>query len=109
MGKKRETEWFVEPLDDFSNEKIAEQILKDDNLLPSEVDGHKVYPIDKGMRCLLERSVDKRIRFKIFYRNTPHSKIQEWIIWKKKTKSKKVKKVQNQIDQIKKKKNAASK
>ncbi len=114
MANKRKYEWFVKPLDDFTNQAVTELLLKTgdvDEVLELK-DGHskthRVLRVDYGVVQLVQRSQKHQpLRFKVFNRQGPDSAAREWKFSENgngRKKSAKIRDVVNRINLAKKKK-----
>ena len=79
---RRVTQWYVEPLNDYSNAKIAEALAEThlSNSLEEVRDGsnrpHKVFAVDYLFVDRLQSTqTDTELRFKVFNRTSTHGKV----------------------------------
>lgn len=86
MPKKTVCEWFIKPLDDFTNEAIA-RLMADRcesdvsslnfSLVDNQGESHDVWSVDYPVVATFQRS-KQPVRFKVFTREGRSSPIRPW-------------------------------
>jgi hypothetical protein len=110
MARKQKCEWFVKPLDDFTNQAVIDLLSKtaDVDEIPELPDNegkvHRVLRVDYGTVQLIQYSKKHMpLRFRVFNRYGSHGQAREWRFSFQRKKGVKVRKISDNLAKIKEK------